>query len=113
MKHRELINLPSGKYNLTDGIWDYTLTKQLTEQGKSMYSIKELITGDTLTLFEYLEKEEGIIYTKLSSCVNIGGIFIHSKDLSFALTRLKFKPRSSYKQTFCTNVPSQLNSLTI
>lgn len=114
MKQRELINLPFGKYNLTDGIWDYVLSKQLKERDNlPIYSIKELLSGNTLTLFEYVEKEDSIMYKRLSACVNIGGIYIHSKDLSFTFNRLKLKPRSSYRQTFCVSTEDSalINSL--
>lgn len=100
MKQRELINLPLGKYSLSDGIWDYSLVKTLTERDSVIYVIKELQSGNLLCLFEGYKKEDGITYKILSALVHVGGIPIHSYDFSDSLRRLKFKPNSSYNQTF-------------
>ncbi len=101
MKPREFINLPLGNYRLTDGIWDYSLKKCLVPDCKRVfYLIKEISRGNTFTLHEYIEEEDGLSYKKISACVRIGGIFIHSKDLCFSLERLRFIPKSSFKETF-------------
>lgn len=104
MKAKELIKLPLGKYNLTDGIYNYSMHKTLTNNHEPIYSIKERLSCDHICLFEFEEKvefEHSLRYyksTRLSASIAAGGISIHSDDTYFAIRHLRFKQRGSFRQ---------------
>lgn len=110
MRERDFINLPLGDFELSDGIYNYTLKKTLTDDNKFMYIIKNKmfnLSGESLCLFQreeyYYDDEEdryrygNFKYQKLSAMAGIGGLRIHSKDIYNTIYNLELKPRGLYK----------------
>lgn len=107
MTERNLIALPLGDYELTDGIYYYEMNKSLTkgENPVPIYTIQR--KGDTwngarVTLFEdrfdVYDHEDCLYYMRgkffrkgLSSVSGVGGISIHSKDTYRAIRDLRFE----------------------
>jgi len=93
MDSKELIKLKDGQYQLTDDIYNYTLTvgrnKNKTkfyvihEKGSSRYSANIFITQEVRT------NEEGCKYKCLSGTAGVGGLSIHSDNIYFMLHKLK------------------------
>lgn len=108
MKHRELINLPLGSYTLTDGIYEYTLTKRLSDSkyiNGVWYSLRQRgsLTGGTISMNEILEDvfDDSSKYkaTRLSFYAHICGITVMG-DAQYSFRELRFKPKTTYSE-FC------------
>jgi hypothetical protein len=101
MKPRDFLRLPFGRYNLTDGIYDYTLKKGKTESGEPIYFIKEKLFGNSFCLHESLEnvfdgsdKYKAVLIT---ISTHVGSVFIHSNKVYYPLSKLKLVPKTNYK----------------
>jgi hypothetical protein len=107
MRKRDLFILPLGNYILTDGIYKFMLQKKLKDWGdKSVYySIREYgsLFGGSVNLYEKMDNvfEDSYLYKQkvLSFVVFITGMsFAGDNDCYMQLSRLRFVPKSSYKE---------------
>lgn len=102
MTQKDLIRLPLGKYNLTDGIWRYNLKKLITPDGKVMYSIIEPISRQHFALFErnedVFDDSDKYKQKRLSGCMSVGGLHIYSTDVYDTIRPLKIIKNSTYKK---------------
>lgn len=94
MNSKELVKLKDGQYQLTDGIYNYTLTVgrnqdktkfyAIYEKGSSKFSAHIFITQD-------VKKDEyGKKYKCLSAMAGVGGLSIHSNNIYSMLYKLKY-----------------------
>lgn len=94
MKTNELIKLKIGQYQLTDGIYNYTLTVGKNLDKSKFYTIYE--KGDSkfsAHIFITLKmkiNEDGKKYKSLSAMAGVGGLKIHSDNIYSLLSELKF-----------------------
>jgi len=94
MNSKELVKLKDGQYQLTDGIYNYTLTVgrnadktkfySFYEKGSSRYSAHIFITQGIK------KDEDGNKYKCLSAIAGVGGLSIYSDDVYSMLYKLKF-----------------------
>lgn len=94
MNSEELVNLKDGKYQLTDGIYDYTLTVGRNQDKTKFYAIYEKGSrtfSANILITQRIEKDEdGKKYKYLSAMAGVGGLYIHSDDIYLILSKLKF-----------------------
>jgi len=92
MDSKELVKLKDGQYQLTDGIYNYTLTVGRNADKTKFYSIYE--KGKqcaNIFITQGIEKDEdGNKYKCLSAVATVCGLSIHSKDIYSMLRNLKF-----------------------
>lgn len=102
MVAKDLIILPLGKYELTDGIYDYNLRKDLNQDKSVIYRITEKLTGNSMALFEEEVNvfEDIDLYKRINitSLASVGGLSIHSDNNFTMLWGIKFIPRGSFKK---------------
>ena len=107
MKARDLFNLSIGKYELTDGIYNYILDVDISGyDGGRIYFIYEkgfLHIGHICLQEDFVNKDGGyrfyegdIRYKILTTSSGIGGLTIHSNETYNLLYNLKFIPRGSF-----------------
>lgn len=102
MKSRDFLKLPNGKYNLSDGIYNYYLEKcERVGGGGKIYFIIEKQSGNILCMFEdnenVFEDYDRYKRTKLTILVTVGGIAVHCKSVYWCISDLKIIPKGSYK----------------
>lgn len=94
MKEKELIQLKLGQYELTDGIYFYTLSVGKSKDRTKYYRIKQKGTGSfdpSIFMSQGIIKDEdGKKLKCLSASSHVGGLFVHSYDNYSMLSRLKF-----------------------
>lgn len=94
MNSKDLLKLKDGKYNLTDGIYDYTLIVGMNSDKTKYYSIYEKGSSRydaNIFITHQIEKDEdGNKYNCLSAMAGVGGLKIHSEDIYSMLSKLKF-----------------------
>jgi len=106
MRNKELFKLPFGDYTLTDGIYTYTLEKKLTTWGDKMpyYSLREKgnLGGGSVNFYEGIDDvfDNSSRYKQkvLTFTVFITGMSFSGSDCWSQLNRLKFVPKTSYKE---------------
>lgn len=93
MKSAEIIKLPEGTYELTDGIYSYTLRVGFNKDKSKFYDIIEKGSGRfsaSIFMTEGLEKDEdGKKHRYLTASAGVGGLRIRSTDIFFMLSKLK------------------------
>ena len=105
MTKRDLFNLAVGKYECTDGVFDYTLSKTTdhTNKLRNYYFLRHKDSGNHVFI---TERQEEDVYDwtsefkrkKLQFMISAGGFTIHSDNASTSLPGLRFKPRGSFKE---------------
>lgn len=99
---KDLIRLPLCNLEITDGIYNYELSKELTESKSVVYVIIEKRSRKLFCLFESTENifEDCEEYERkiLRANMGIGGFYISSDDIYSSLNDLKFIPRGSFKK---------------
>lgn len=100
MKIRDLVNLASGVYKISDKTHNYTLKKKLINNKEGMmYRIEDAHSRESLCLFEGLEVDDyGYPRPNLRVLTMVGGIAIFSEDYWSVLHPLSFVSRGSFKE---------------
>lgn len=103
MTRRDFLRLPIGKYEMSDGISNYTLEKCISSYDKcTMYVIKIGQSFERVTLFEdkenVYEDNSKYTYPVLVGISGVGGINVHGRVSYSNLKKLKITPKSTYKQ---------------
>lgn len=103
MRQRDLFNLSNGTYDCTDGIYNYWLSKQTTENGNPIYFLKDKLTGHSLCMFEeetdyVYEYTSEFKFKTITYLCSVGGFSVHSRKYQYDLNKLKFIPRGSFKK---------------
>lgn len=87
MTKEDLIKLPLGSYNLTDGIYDYVLHKSIlnlddkSRVGYLIYDRQTSLSGGRIVLHEDVDLDGNIT---MSVSATIGGLSVHN-DSSFEI----------------------------
>ncbi len=120
MRTKDLIQLPVGDFKMTDGIYEYKMSKSLCDDLSPIYMIRlerdSYNHGERLTLFEdedyYFEEiidryeygDHKVKYLRgLSGC---GGLNIHSDNCYNAIGRLELLARGSFKRYVLNEIPT-------
>lgn len=94
MGTKEIIKLKIGAYELTDGIYIYTLKVGLNKNKSKYYAITEkghLPFSSNIFITQVVKTDEyGNKYKCLSASAGVGGLRIHSDNIYWMLDRLKF-----------------------
>jgi hypothetical protein len=106
MKLRDILILPLGDYNLTDGICDYILIKSMSNYFKKPFcQIREYgkLTSGSISLYEEEVDiyEDSDLYKKQTYAISahIAGLHVHGgNNINSLLRGLRFKPKTSYKE---------------
>lgn len=106
MKKRDLFRLPLGNYILTDGIYKFSLKKQLREYGDNLpyYSVREYgsLSGGSVNFYEEIDNvfDNTSRYKQmvLTFMVFITGMSFCGDDCWNQIHKLKFVSKSSYKE---------------
>lgn len=101
MKAKDLIRLVAGKYRVTDGIWDYTIKKSLSEDGKKWFYVISndhyhhlgIMSEGKEPVFEGSDKYN---YPVMNGTLSLGGFTVHSQNVSMSIRGMRFIPKSSY-----------------
>lgn len=92
MKQKDFFELPIGSYNLTDNIYQYTLTVDSNQNGDRYYKIKEKGSPSFDYIFmieDYEEYEDGEKRKFLYAIAGVGGLTVHSSDVNLMIRKLK------------------------
>lgn len=104
MRYKDFFILPTGKYKLTDGNWDFVLEKvRINTPGNYMYTLTELLTGNRVSFFhrdELVKPDKAYTRMVLYGISNVGGLSMWCKELKQPLSKLNLIPNSTYLKTF-------------
>lgn len=111
VKERTILNMDSGKYHVTDHIYNYELKVGNYESGDRYYrlKVKGALSGDTIVFLEYddsyFEKGTSDFYRyddpkvkRLSVMMSVGGMTIFSQDIYNLISNLTIIPRGTFKE---------------
>lgn len=106
MRPRDLFRLPLGDYVLTDGIYKFSLQKELKTWGDNMpfYKVRQYgsVSTGNVNFYEEMDNvfEDSSRYKQkvLSFIVFVTGMSFSGKDCWNQIHNLRFVPRSSYKE---------------
>ena len=97
MTKEELLNLPIGKFKLTDEINNFQYDLLITLTNDNMKIFRIILSGypefsDSITFHQYIEiDEDGNQINKLSVSAGIGALIIHTDDSYSILRQIKLK----------------------
>lgn len=93
MKREEFLNLSNGQYELTDGIYQYTLTVGVNDKKSKYFRIQEKtspIHGGSIYITQETDTDDyGEPFTYLSAIAGVGGLHIYSTETHELISRLK------------------------
>ena len=108
MKVKDLLRLPFGKHDFTDGIYNYKLEKCISDYNKSVFYrvTNGGIWGNSLVIhlceddiYEKGSYEAGRYFRKVAAFhMSLGGINVHGEKEYDAMRKWKLLPKSSYKE---------------
>lgn len=118
MRARHFLSMPLGTFNATDGIYSYTIEKELTgeysetlgeftwwlkEESHTPYNIKRIqLHVRYEQVFEQGERgyyqHINIKYPIMTGSTSVGGIGVHDNDMSGRLRSLELLPTGSFKE---------------